>query len=74
MSYTECKPDLGGDLMYLILGFLIVCIPLIIVQWCYAKWIDAFREPKHHKDDSYIDDSFKLNFIKKKVEEKEKYK
>lgn len=58
--------------MYLILGLLIVCVPLIIVQWGYAKWINAFREPKIHKDDSYIDDSFKMNFIEKKVEEKEK--
>lgn len=56
--------------MYLISGLLIVCVSLIIVQ-C-PKWMDAVKEPKYHKDDVYIDDSFELTFINKKVEEKEK--
>ncbi|MDO4925787.1 MAG: hypothetical protein Q3980_09005 [Turicibacter sp.] len=60
--------------MQILIALLLIGLTFGLVQYFYIKWTGLDKEARHHKNSDYLDEDFKMNFIKKKVEDKTKYK
>lgn len=60
--------------MQILIALLLISLTFGLVQYFYIKWTGFDKEARHYKNSDYLDEDFKMNFIKKKVEDKTKYK
>lgn len=53
--------------MKVLLIIVAICVPIMLFQWMYMRLTNQIKTPKHHKNDDYIDNSFKFNFNEERL-------